>query len=269
MKTIIIPTDFSKNALKAFDFASDFFTGSDYQYLICTTYTIPSGGTSSLFSLLEQLRLQAEEEMNQFMELIKKDYPLIYQSSKSFVLQGWFTGQVNALAQEEMADFVIMGTKGASGMKEVLLGSHAADLINDLSIPVFAIPFEYEKSKLKSILFSYDGNSLTDKTVSFINGLSKGFDLPINLFHVRRKADAPIQNWGAIEDQFNNRHISLYEAFADTYEEGLKSKIADLNAILVLVSRKKSFWDRLMKRGQSKKAIMHLHMPMLVLPEKG
>lgn len=268
MKTIIIPTDFSENALKAFDFANDFFTGKEYQYSICTTYEIPRGGTSSLFSLMEQLRLQAEEEMKQFMELIKKRYPLIYKSAKGIVMRGEFTDQINALATEKKADFVIMGTKGATGIQEVLLGSHAARLINDLSIPVFTIPSEYEKESVKSILLSYDGKSLTDKTVSFISELSKGFKLPINLFHVRKKADAPIQNWSAIEDQFNDHHISLYEAFADTFEEGLKSEIADLASILVLVSRKKSFWDRLMQRSQSKKAIMHLHIPMLVLPEK-
>lgn len=268
MKTIIIPTDFSENALKAFDFATDFFEGEEYQYLICTTYDIPRGGTSSLFSLMEQLRLQAEKEMEQFMNLVKKDYPLIYQSAQSFVLQGWFTDQVNALANDKNADFVIMGTKGASGLQEVLLGSHAAHLINDLSIPVFAIPSEYKKESVKSLLLSYDGKNLKDQTVSFISNLSKGFDLPINLFHVRRKADAPIQNWQAIEYQFDDHHISLYEAFADTFEDGLKSEIADLNSILILVSRKKSFWDRLMKRSQSKKAIMHLHIPMLVLPEK-
>ena len=181
MKTIIIPTDFSENALKAFDFANDFFKGEEYQYLIRTTYDIPRGGTSSLFSLMEQLRLQAEREMKQFMQLIQKDYPLIYQSAEAHILQGWFTDQINALAHEKKADFVIMGTKGASGIKEVLLGSHAAHLINDLSIPVFAIPYEYEKKNIRSILLSYDGKTLSNQTVSFISGLSKRLTLPINL----------------------------------------------------------------------------------------
>jgi nucleotide-binding universal stress UspA family protein len=268
MKTIIIPTDFSKNSLKAFEFANDFFTGDNFKYLVTTVYDIPRGGTSSLFSLMETLRKQAHEDMEEFMKMLKEKYPIIHASAEGCVLQGGFADQITGLTADRKADFVVMGTKGATGMKEVLLGSSASHLINDAEIPVFAIPKEYERKNVKNILLSYDGKSLTDHTVSFVGVLSRAFKLPINLFHVRKKAHQPIQNWKEIEAQFNDHHISLYEAFADTFEEGLRSEIADLNALLVLVSRKKSFWDRLMNRSQSKKAIMHLHLPMLVLPEK-
>lgn len=268
MKTIIIPTDFSENSMKAFEFTNDFFTGDNFNYIITTVYDIPHGGTSSLFSLMEQLRKQAKEDMDRFMEVLKEKYPTIHTTAESAILQGGFSDQVIGLARESKADFVVMGTKGASGMKEVLLGSNAADIVNDATFPVFAIPQEYERKNIQNILLSYDGKSLTDNTVSFIGVLSRAFKLPINLFHVRTKADQPIQNWGEIENRFNDHHISLYEAFAETFEDGLKSEIAELNSLLVLVSRKKSFWNRLMKGSQSKKAIMHFHLPMLVLPEK-
>lgn len=268
MKTIIIPTDFSENSMKAFEFTNDFFTGDNFNYLIATVYDIPRGGTSSLFSLMEQLRKQAHQGMNEFMEEVEKRYPIIFKSATSKVLQGGFADQIRSLSAAEKADFVVMGTKGATGMKEVFLGSNAGHLINNTTIPVFAIPQEYDKGNIKSILLSYDGKSLTDNTVSFVGVLSRAFRLPISLFHVRTKADQPIQNWMEIENQFNDHHISLYEAFADSFEEGLESEIADLDSLLVLVSRKKSFWDRFMRGSQSKKALMHLHLPMLVLQEK-
>ena len=268
MKTIIIPTDFSENSLKAFEFTNDFFTGDNFKYVVATVYDIPRGGTSSLFSLMEQLREQSFMEMEKFMVVLQEKFPSIAENAESAVLQGGFSGQIIGLTRDKKADFVVMGTKGATGLKEVLLGSNAADLVNDATIPVFAIPQEYECKNIKSILLSYDGKTLTDNTISFIGVLSRAFKLPISLFHVRKKADQPIQNWGEIEERFNDHHISLYEAFADTFEAGLRSEIADLNSLLVLVSRKKSFWDRLMKGSDSKRAIMHFHLPMLVFPEK-
>ena len=268
MKTIVIPTDFSENSMKAFEFTNDFFTGDNFNYLVTTVYDIPHGGTSSLFSLMEQLRKQAFEEMQAFMLVLKERFPAIHKTAESVVLQGSFTDQIIGLVNEKKGDFIVMGTKGASGVKEVLLGSNASNLVNDTTSPVFAIPQEYERENVRSILLSYDGKSLTENTISIVGVLSRAFKLPINLFHVRKKADQLIQNWGEIENRFNDHHISLYEAFADTFEEGLKSEIADLNSLLVLVSRKKSFWDRLMKGSQSKKALMHFHLPMLVLPEK-
>ena len=268
MKTIIIPTDFSENSMKAFEFTNDFFTGDNFNYVVATVYDIPHGGTSSLFSLMEQLRKQATQEMDAFMVELSKRYPKIHATAEKAVLQGGFTNQMIALSKDKSADFVVMGTKGATGIKEVLLGSNASSLVDSATIPIFAIPQEYVKSNIKSILLSYDGKALTDNTVSFVGVLSRAFKLPISLFHVRKKADQPIQNWGEIENKFNDHKISLYEAFAETFEEGLKSEIADSNSLLVLVSRKKSFWNRLMHGSQSKKALMHFHLPMLVLPEK-
>ena len=268
MKTIIIPTDFSENSLKAFEFTNDFFTGENFRYIITTVYDIPRGGTSSLFSLMEQLRKQADQDMDRFMVVLKEKFPKIHATSESAVLQGGFSDQITGLSHDKKADFVVMGTKGASGMKEVLLGSNASNLIDDATVPVFAIPQEYRCKNIQNILLSYDGKGLTENTISFVGVLSRAFKLPISLFHVRTKADQPIQNWGEIEDRFNDHHISLYEAFSETFEEGLRSEIADMNSLLVLVSRKKSFWDRLMNGSESKKAIMHFHLPMLVLPEK-
>lgn len=268
MKTIVIPTDFSQNALKAFEFVNDFFAEEgQYQYEIVTVYNIPHGGTSSLFMLLEQLQKQAEQDMENLMQILERDFPKIAKTSRKHILKGGFTDQVTAICRQNKANFIVMGTKGATGMKEILMGSNTARLVKDANYPVFAIPQEYERENIKNLLLSYDGKELSDRTVDFIRELSKYAELPIHLFHVRKQADEPIQNWAEIEDRFDDHHISLYEAYASTFEEGLSSEIINLNAILILVSRQKTFWDRLTKKSETAKALMHLHLPMLALPE--
>lgn len=253
--------------MKAFEFVNDFFTGENYKYEIATVYDIPHGGTSSLFTLMEMLQKQAKQDMVEFMSLIKEKYTKIASNSTTHIMRGIFAQQIQNLSKESEADFIVMGTKGASGVKEVLLGSHAANLVNEAPIPVFTVPIEYKRANINSILLTYDGKSLSDNTVSFVSTLSKQFSFPINLFHVRKQADQPLQNWKEVESRFNDYSLSLYEAYADSFEEGLRSEIADLNSLLVLVRRKKSFWDRLMHGSDTKKVVMHFHLPMLILPE--
>ena len=63
MKTILIPTDFSENSMKAIEFAADFFDQKESKLIICNVYDIPMGGASRMFTLMEQLRKQAEQNI--------------------------------------------------------------------------------------------------------------------------------------------------------------------------------------------------------------
>ena len=47
----------------------------------------------------------------------------------------------SAIKSEE-ADLIVLGTKGASGVKEMLIGSNASEVIRNVAAPVLAIPEE-------------------------------------------------------------------------------------------------------------------------------
>ncbi len=269
MKTIIIPTDFSKNSVKAIDFATDFFNQEGNTLVICHVYDIPVGGTSGLFTLLEQLRKQAEKDMEDLKTLLEAKYIDRKFVLETKVLQGDFENQVELLSTHEEASFVIMGTKGASGMKDIFIGSNAASLLKTINIPVFAVPTDYEKSDIDEILFSYDGNKIEPDDVQLMLNFSKENELPIRILHIRSNEESPIQNWKEIESLLDDKHVSLHEMAAENYEEGLRKGVEGLNSILVLIRRKKSFWERLVNDSDTQRVVRHFQLPILVLPDKG
>ena len=268
MKTIIIPTDFSLNSIKAIDFAADYFNQSGNTLIICHVYDIPVGGTSGLFTLLEQLKRQADKDMKELTGALEAKYSDKKFTFESKVLQGNFEDQVNALSIQKKADFAILGTKGASGMQDIFIGSNAAKLLKNVELPVFAIPTNYNKSAINEVLFSYDGNEIEQQDIQLMVEFSKDNNLPIKVLHVRTEDESPIQNWDEMEALFNDKHISLHEVAAKNYQEGLKKGIEGLSSILVLVRRKKSFWERLVNDSDTQKTVRHFQLPILVLPDR-
>lgn len=268
MKTILIPTDFSGNSIKAIEFAFDFFNEKGNKFILCHVYNIPVGGQSSLLTLMDQLRIQAEKGLQEFKDIVENQFPNRKIELSTKIIQGDFSSQINVLAVDNKVDFIFMGAKGVSGLEEVLIGSNTARLLKKCKIPVFATPKNYEKSKIEQITFSYDGKMLTDHVIESIQYIAKKKELSIELLHIKKVDEAPIQNWAEVENKFNSKHISLFEVTAKNYEEGLKKGIENKNSLLVLIRRKKSFWEDLINDSDSQMAVKHFQLPILVLPEE-
>jgi nucleotide-binding universal stress UspA family protein len=67
---------------------------------------------------------------------------------------------VLALIEKKKADLVIMGTKGASGLKEIFIGSNTEKIVRGTKVPVISIP---KSSKIKSIKNIVFPNSLREE----------------------------------------------------------------------------------------------------------
>lgn len=265
MNKIVFPTDFSENSVKALEFALKYLSKPETEFIITNVYQIPSGNVSGTFYLLEELKKQAENDMKSFMASLEEKYPNVKVTSK--VLQGDFDSQCNAVAIQYQADCIIMGTKGASGIKEALIGSNTASLMKGLKAPLFVIPFEALESPINQFIFSYDGTELTDRANQEIEKFANWFQLPAKAIHVSTTQEEEVKNWDAVSKLFSKLEFSHKEVHADDFELGLKQTIENKKGILCMVRHKKSFWENLFKQSDSRKAVMHAHIPVLVIPE--
>mgnify|MGYP000515948103 CR=1 FL=1 len=61
------------------------------------------------------------------------------------------------IVEKKKIDYVITGTKGASGFDEVFLGSNTVRMIRAIrECPILAVPENYEYTKTKRIGFATD-----------------------------------------------------------------------------------------------------------------
>lgn len=155
MKKILVPCDFSEQAVNALRFALDVAAQSKGEVHLVHVIELPVMHDSVLMpvmsfeeALLKELREKAEKEFDK----LKNKYAGSV-SVTSLVLFGATSRMIIDYISDHTIDLVVMGTKGASGVKEVLIGSNAEKVVRRSPVPVIAIKKYVKASSIKNIVF--------------------------------------------------------------------------------------------------------------------
>lgn len=160
MKKILVPIDFSEHAQNAMLVAADIArqSGATLELLhvnLAAVYAAPlsefAAGTSytvdddrydeSAAVNLEKLKLELLA-MPAYGDL----------TIKTRVQEGFLYSSVRNVALEDDVDLIVMGTRGASGMNEFLVGSNTEKVIRTAPCPVLTVPEHIAQFSLKTVL---------------------------------------------------------------------------------------------------------------------
>ncbi len=162
MKKIIVPVDFSDISRHAMNFAAEFSQLIDAEIILLYVLDIPV----SQFSLGKEVDRKSLEDFytKKFLDRLHMDIEEWEKSLaqegikvKSSIKYGNPFKKISRTISEEHADYIVMGSKGASGLKEFILGSNAARMIRFAKCPVIIIKEETHVADLKRIVFATDG----------------------------------------------------------------------------------------------------------------
>ncbi|QOI95970.1 MAG: universal stress protein [Flammeovirgaceae bacterium] len=155
MKKILVPCDFSEQAVNAFRFAVDVADQAKGEVHLVHVIELPVMHDSVLMpvmsfeeALLKELREKAEKEFKKL-----KDKYAGKLSVTSQVIFGATSRMITDYITDNAIELVVMGTKGASGVKEVLIGSNAEKVVRRSPVPVIAIKKYAKASSIKNIVF--------------------------------------------------------------------------------------------------------------------
>jgi nucleotide-binding universal stress UspA family protein len=155
MKKILVPCDFSEQAINAFRFAVDVAAQSKGEVHLVHVIELPVMHDSVLMpvmsfeeALLKELREKAEREFKKITDKYGAEVKTITR-----VIFGATSRMITDYIEDQSMDLVIMGTKGASGVKEVLIGSNAEKVVRWSPVPVIAIKKYAKASSIKNIVF--------------------------------------------------------------------------------------------------------------------
>ncbi len=183
---ILIPTDFSDNAKTALKYAMAIFSKASIK-LLHITYIQQAGATMVVDVNLE-LKEQGKKLMKAYVDELKKEYPDKDISGK--VEMGYFSETIIEELDVDDYDLVVLGTKGASGVKEVLIGSNTADAIKHVECKMIVVPEQIKIQPPKHILLSSDFTSESLKLeYTIIDDLREMFNAEIDLLHVFKSSE--------------------------------------------------------------------------------
>lgn len=276
MTRILLPTDFSDNSFEAIRYALLVYKDVVCTFYLLHTYTPPIYHTEYLMGSPGQIGLGdvlQESSMTQLEKLKARLENQYGNTEHTFVVHTAFNtllSEVSEMVQALSIDMIIMGTKGATGAKEILFGTNTVHVIKKAKCPVVAVPPKYTYEPPKEILFPSDYEIEFKKTnIEHLLTLAKLHKSRINVLHVRTGYDL-----NAIQEKHKGQLEKLLGGSALFHEVPDNGIIAAINQfqlkekvnLLVMVQNKHTFLERLFIEPVIKKIGFHITVPFMVMP---
>lgn len=262
MNKILIPVDFSDNSLNALYYAIKLFGNLELDITVVNTYEMSSNAfyMKSMDSILEE---DAQREMEGLIKKVQDNQPGIVLNTK--ILKGNAVSAITSLGNSGAYDFIVMGTKGARGLKEVFIGSVAGGVISKTKAPVLIVPDDYLYRPLDEIVFAIGSNLLSNESVlEPLRKLAMLHSCKINVLHVAEGTKLDLEGvLSTIEDL----NPSVTYAFSvGNINQSLNDYITKNNVeLLCLVRSKKDFFSRLFDESVTLKQTFSSPVPLLIL----
>ncbi|MFM1878109.1 MAG: hypothetical protein RLZZ241_975 [Bacteroidota bacterium] len=192
MKTIVIPTDFSRNAWNALFTALKLFDREACEIVLFHAYQ-PNSGTAlkdatskPLWEVYEELKHKAQEEMMQIETYFEKEYHNPHHRFRSLCIQGDLIVALESFRNTTPIDLIVMGTQGATGAKRVFLGSNTVRILKQIKkVPVLAVPAVYVLQRLARVVLPTDySHEFTENTLRLLLELMRKWKSRIDLLYV-------------------------------------------------------------------------------------
>jgi nucleotide-binding universal stress UspA family protein len=158
MKTILCPTDFSKNSENAFRYALELAENQEARVLLMHAYETPVIYTDVTVS-----SVQLDFEV--YRETAWKDLRKFYEKASGtkkgvrvelIVQQGLPSARTVEVAIEKKVDVIIMASSASSQMQRLLVGSNASRVLRDAPCTVLMIPSKAKFTGFKKIVYATD-----------------------------------------------------------------------------------------------------------------
>lgn len=273
-KTILVPTDFSKNAFSAAKYALGLARHSDFKlHFIHSFLPLRSAFLSQAVNAdeREEARLDAEKSIGEFREIIGDTGEVTTSFS---VAKGHLTDCLKQFIRENPVGLIIMGTHGVSGTRKDILGSNTNDVAVSIPIPLIIVPENNTGFRLNKIVFFTDYQENDIQVLRTFQEIGAGANISCTLVHIDEEAGTPenvahqeLEEWKTKlqqESGFEGLRSELVSGDENVYiiNRILERMEADLT-LLTLIERKK-FLDRLLYKSLAKSIILNPTTPVLL-----
>ena len=279
MKNILIPTDFSKNSWNAIEYALKFFENSCCNFYLLhvntintlvvaeTTYMPTQEVIEEAF--IKPANVNLKEAINRIKSISKND------KHKFFTLTdyNYFIDSIRKHVSEKKIDIIVMGTKGASGLKKLIVGSNTGDVLTRVHCSTLVVPENAKYVKLKEIAFPTDFSSFYSlELLKLILEILDQYQASINILHINKKGvtlnlDQQI-NKGYLEDYFANNNFNFHHLTNNNIESAIQSFVEKRKVNLItMVAKNLNYFQRILFHPTIKEISYHTDIPFLVLHE--
>lgn len=276
--TIVIPSDFSKNASSALRYAIQLGKKLKSQLIVFHCSHMSAYALSAASSEEQMHQLIREDELDK-LEKLKQQVSKAYQqsginkvpaSTKCLVeFNPMVVENTIEIAEKYNAELIVMGTHGATGIKKFFFGSNTSIMISKSEIPVLAVPENFKFTGLDTVCFASDLENISAelrRVLPFVESLKAKLnvlylDYGLDSGQTKRKnAEAVIKKIPYKKIELITQKATIETSLVDQVKKYLNKNKPDW---LVMFTRERSLWDRLFLGSKTEDMSAALQVPLL------
>jgi len=277
MKNILILTDFSDNSWNAVVYALNFF-----KHYTCNFYILHVSQNAVVnemgFDFSDELtpimvHQGTQMDLKNFVDSVKslsknKQHRFFPVYEKLFLIDS-----IRNQVVERKIDYIVMGTKGASGLKEVAVGSHTGEVITKVKCPILVIPEKARFEAVHKIAFPTDFHM--NFTPAVINTLVDVIDMQnssLEVLNIKKDTQQLTS-----QQQENKEYLDAYlDTCTHSFHTLTQAKIdialqsfidSEHINLIAMVAKNLNFFQRLLFEPLVEQMGYHTEIPFLVLHE--
>jgi nucleotide-binding universal stress UspA family protein len=277
MKTILVPIDFSENSRTALNSAVLLADKMKYQIVLLHVYNasilVPNDGSDDVMSDSSQETDWGitEKKLTKWAEEVKSKTKV---KCEPLLVKGVSANEIVEIAEKKKAEIIIMGTKRPTGIKKIISGSVANQVVKESKLPVLIVPDKTTlKNKIYTTVLATDYHDSDLAAIKFLSSVGKVFSSKIIVVHVEDGelndySEEDMLNWFASKVKKTVKNPNIYfqlvkseKNIGEALEDFIKKNKADMLAVSM---RKKDIIEKLFTPGITMETLYHTHVPLLI-----
>ncbi|TDQ31067.1 universal stress protein [Zeaxanthinibacter enoshimensis] len=278
MKKLLIPTDFSDNAWNAIFNTVKIYAETNCKIYIMHAYEpdamnkLGRKTQARLGVLYDSLAQLSDQELGKVSSYLQENHKNDKHQFETLSEKGTLLEVIPGVVSRLGIETVIMGTQGATGAKEIFLGSNTVKVLRQLkNYPILIIPSGYNFQRLQTAVLPTDYQEpLTNADLSPLIHLAANWSIDLHILYI---TDEGLYN----EKQEDHKKLLTENLSAFRYSFKERKPTAELwqdisgycdeagAEILVLPRHKHTFFEKIIREAVVKKTAFHSRIPVLFL----
>jgi len=285
MRTLLLATDFSANARHAADYAYKLAEQMRANLVLCNAFIVPAevpdaGFVSWPMYEYEEMLKDSEEELKALRTKLEEENqdsnfkPAIHCANDV----GTVPAVINDVVEQKNVLLSIMATHASNTLSELMIGNHSRRMIEEATIPLLLVPLNAEIKPIKKVAFATDfSNREKDlQTIYKLVDLIRPLNAELLISHIEDSSEQKpeLRKWldnllTELSNKADYPHIYYRLVKSSTPERGLEwlSEHGQVD-VLAMVHRERGLVAKIFKGSHTQKMANHLHIPLLVFPER-
>lgn len=269
MKTILVATNYSKEANNAMNYAAEIARYTNSKMVLFNSFELSVHALNTLLSAasVQDLALANREQLKNIASSLSDKYDITveYLTRASDLIE-----ELEYQANHLKADLVVIGMKAHP--EHVL--NNTTSIIRHAKYPILTVPEEASFDGISKILFAFDPMCIYEANkLPVLMEFAVAFNAQIQVCHIESVKQPAINE--AVTDNISMNVETLLNELDHSYKEitgedvlkGIEKAIKDWNPdLLVMVPHKYSLWESIWHKSKTIKMSRKTPVPLLTLP---